>query len=314
MPDAVDNTITADDVVDTKVVPPAAAAPAAEATTAEVKPAVLSDAEKPVAVQADWPADWREKAAGGDQKKLERLSRYASPQALADALLAAQAKIRSGDLKAPAPKDGTPEELAAWRASVGIPESPDKYDITLDNGLAVDPDTKPMVDKYLAAAHASNQTPEQVKATLASFYEARKAAADARAEADQKAVESAQDALQAEWGTEYRRDVNLIKGFLDSAPDGLRDRLINGRLADGTPVGSDPTALKWLLSLALERNPTGVIVPGGGGDPMKGLEDEIKSIEKTMRENRSEYNRDISMQKRYHDLLDARLKSQARAA
>ena len=60
------------------------------------------------------------------------------------------------------------------------------------------------------------------------------------------------------------------------------------------------------------QNPAGVVVPGSHADPSKGVDDEISTIEKTMRTNRSEYNRDEKMQARYRELLGAREKLKPR--
>jgi hypothetical protein len=46
-------------------------------------------------IVADWPEDWREKAAKGDEKRLNQLKRYASPLAAFEALESAQKKISS---------------------------------------------------------------------------------------------------------------------------------------------------------------------------------------------------------------------------
>jgi hypothetical protein len=92
----------------------------------------------------------------------------------------------------------------------------------------------------------------------------------------------------------------------------LKDKLLNGRLADGTPIGSSPEMLKFLVGLALIQNPSGVVVPGSEADPMKGVEGEIEKIEKTMRENRKAYNLDEPMQARYRQLLEAREKLKPR--
>jgi hypothetical protein len=252
-----------------------------------------------------WPTDWREKAAAGDEKKLAKLSRYASPQAVADALLAAQTKL--GEKGTRLPKDATPEQIAAWREDNGIPDKPEKYDVKLD-GIEIGEQDKPLVDKFLASAHGANMTKEQVKASLQSYYEAIDTAKQERQRLDVEIQTKAEDTLRAEWGQEYRRNINLVTNLLDGAGEGMRDKILLGRLADGTPIGSSPEALKFLTSLALERNPTGVITPSGSATETT-VQDEITKIETIMRKNRSEYNRDQGMQERYRQLLDWRIKN-----
>lgn len=309
-----DRDITADDLVDTKIVQVADTTLAKPTgTTTLVTDAKVDDVvvKTTKEIEATWPSDWREKAAGGDAKKLARLTRYASPQALADAFIAAQNRINSGDLKAGHPgENAKPEDLAAWREANGIPVTPDKYDL----GREIPETSKAAIDKVLAAAHASNQSGAQIKATLDAYFESVEVARTERTQNDAKAMESAQDSLAADWGQDYRRNIALVRGFLDSAPPEVKDRLVAGRLADGTPIGSDPHVLNWLLGMALERNPTGTIVPGAGANMAQTVEDETAKIEKFMREHRTEYTRDEKMQARYRQLLEYRIQQQEKAA
>lgn len=74
--------------VDSKEVQPKSADPLANAVAKpdpEVKPKadVAIDKDAKAEVDPSWPADWREKVARGDEKKLARLSSYASPEAVA---------------------------------------------------------------------------------------------------------------------------------------------------------------------------------------------------------------------------------------
>jgi hypothetical protein len=273
------------------------AAPVNEEGAAPTKP---SEKQKPES--GDWPDDWREKVAGGNQEKAQRLSRYASPQALADALIAAQNKIRSGDLKVSLSKDAKPEEIAEYRKQHGIPEAPDKYDIS---GVEFDETEKPMVETFLKEAHTANMSPEHVRAALGAYAKIAEEARNTRLAADNEAKENAEDALRSEWGNEFRTNVSLITNLLDSGPQGVRDKLLHGRLADGTPIGSSPEVLNFLVGIARERNPSGVVVPSGVASESS-VEDEIAKIEKTMRTDRASYNRDEKMQSRYRQLIDWR--------
>lgn len=219
------------------------------------------------------------------------------------ALIAAQNRISAGELKPVLGKNASAEEVTAWRKENGVPETADKYNL----GIKVDGLDQELLSRVYKAAHESNQTPEQLTSTMKAWKTVAETMAEKRAATDAQVQKDSEDTLRAEWGTEFRRNINLVHGMLDGAttPE-LKDKLLGGRLADGTPIGSSPEALKFLASLALIQNPTGIVVPGGEGNPMKGLEEEIGSIEKTMRENRGAYNKDEKLQARYRDLLGAR--------
>lgn len=232
-----------------------------------------------------WPEDWRQTVSAADEKILSRLQRYASPADVAKALIAAQNKISSGELKPVLGKDAKPEEVADYRKAMGIPETADKYEV---KDL---PDAdKPLAQEIFKAAHASNQTTEQVSATMKAWGTIKAAALEAQATKDQDVQKTSEDSLRAEWGTEFRRNINLVHGMLDgSGTPELKDQLLGGRLSDGTPIGSSPAALKMLLGLALVGNPAGVVVPGGSHNT-KGIDDRITEIEKMMRTDRKAYN------------------------
>ena len=307
------------DVAAAPAAAPVAVAPAAPAAPIAGKAApVTTSAPAPAAAPAAdgkgnegyWPADWRQTVSKSDAKVLTRLERYASPEAAMQALIEAQNRISKGDLKPALGKNATPEQLAEWRSANGIPEAADKYD--LGKG-ATDGFQPELLAEVLNKAHATNQTPEQVKATLDAWRGIQTKVAEQRAEADFDLQTKGEDALRQEWGPEFRRNINLIHGMLDgSATPQLKDALLGGRLADGTPIGSSPEALKFLVGLALIQNPAGVVVPGAMANPLKGVDDEIGAIEKTMRTNRADYNKDERMQARYRELLGAREKLKPR--
>jgi len=257
-----------------------------------------------------WPADWRETVSKDDAKMLGRLGRYASPEAAMQALIAAQNRISAGELKPVLGKNPTADQLKEFREANGIPETPDKYDLG-DMGKTL---SKDAVDLLLAEAHATNQTPAQVQASLKAYNSVFAKAMEMRHENDVAAKQASEDALRAEWGPEFRRNLNLVHGLLDgNASQPLKNQVLGARLPDGTLLGSSPEVLKLLVSLALVQNPSGVVVPGSEANPLQGVEDEIGKIEKAMRENRTAYNKDEKMQARYRELLGAREQMKPRA-
>ena len=82
-------------------------------------------------------------------------------------------------------------------------------------------------------------------------------------------------------------------------------------LGDGTLLKSNPAVLRKFLALANDIDPASTIVGNSGGS--KGLEDEITTIENTMRTNPDKYYGE-NMAKRLAELYTARDKIQKRAA
>lgn len=259
----------------------------------------------------DWPENWRDLASNGDEKVASRLSRYASPKAAMDALIAAQNRISSGQAKAPFPKDGKPEDIAAWRAENGIPEAPEKYDL---GDLKIADTDKPMIQAFLKNAHEKNMTPDAVKGVVDWYYENQVKQTEERAQRDQQERQKALDTLNAEWGTSFRTNITAVNNMLADLPQEVRNELVSARLGNGTGLFNSPEVVRWFLKLATDINPAATVTPAGHGNPMQNVEQRIGEIEKIMRTNRSEYNRDEKMQNEYRQLLDARLKMQERKA
>ncbi len=228
-----------------------------------------------------WSESWRQDWAGEDKGKLDRLSRYTSPNAAFDALMSAQQKISSGDFKKVEdfPSEGTDDEKASWRSDNGIPESAEKYAFEKENEIA---------QSLAEMAFDKNIKPDFAEGFLEWHTAQQKAADDAIADTDAQDTETTEDALRSEWGNEYRVNMNKIHGLLDGAQEGIKDQLMNARLGDGTMLGSNPNVLKFLADLALIQNPTTTLVPTSG-DLHGSLESELKDLQGLMRNKTSEY-------------------------
>ena len=283
-------------------------------TDIQVDAAVKTDVKTDIKTEPYWKDDWRKQIAKDDDKYLKQLGRYASPEALADALRAAQKRISSGELKSTLPKDATPEEITAWRTENGIPETPDKYQIEGFDVTKLDEAGKAQYEGFLTQAHAANLKPEQVKAVVeyqAKYEQEKDQKQYDKDEQDRTAVV---DKLNVEWGAGYRANINAIAGLLTTFPESVREAVKGARLEDGSLLFNNPDILKGFVAVALKDNPAATIAPSSGGDPLKNVEGRIKEIETVMEKDRKSYNKDEKMQAEYRDLIDARIKLSKRAA
>lgn len=287
--------------------PPAApATPPANAPAAPSAPAANAPATPPADEgKADWAPDWRLKMAGGDEKVAKSLERFASPKEVHNSWKALQQRLSTGELVSKLPKDAKPEDVAKWRTENGIPEKPDAY--AMPEGIVVGDLDKPGVDMFLASMHEANATPAQVQAGLKTYYQIKEDAIAAQAEADVAHRDEVADTLRAEWGADYRGNINGINAFLEMAPEGIKDKLLSARMADGRAVANDPAFMGWLAQVAREVNPVGTVVPAGG-DQMGAIQTEIDKIKTLMRTDRKAYDKDEKMQARFRELLDAQEK------
>ncbi len=267
-------------VLDNKTTPAPAPAPQPAPQPAPTP----ATAPAPNAVKPDWPDDWREKIAPADKT----LANFASPKALYDAYGSLRQKLSSGELKPnlPFPDKGTAEEQTAWRQKQGIPETPDKYDLKLDSGLVIGDEDKPIVDDFLKHAHGKNMAPNDVKAAVEWYFQDREKRQAESEKAFDTSKRTTEDALRAEWGGNFRRNMNVIEGMLD------------GYMPAGSPtkdltlkaIQTNPDFSRFMASVALALNPTATVVPGGMGANMaNGIEDRLAQIRKMMREDRKAY-------------------------
>ena len=299
--------VTEDTITET---PDTAAETILAADPAPATPASGTPAQAPA--KAPEPLDWasiRTKVAGSDEKVLKQLSRYGTLEEAIKAGINAQTKLAQSRSTAKPGPDSTPDELAAYRAANGIPESPDKYEVALPNGIVVGEDDKPFLDAFLSTAHGLNLTPEQVNSLAATQLELKEKEVQARAMRDRESKEKAAEALRDPdvWGSEVKLNVSLITGLMDTAPQGVKDQLLGARLADGTPLGNHVDTLKWLASLAREANPMATVVPGSGSNAQQAMEGELDNIKKLMANPKSDYwkgPKAEKLQQRFRDLVD----------
>ena len=287
---------------------PTGGAPASAAPSTSVTPPA---GDPPATSKGLWPDDWHHQIVDGDEKLVSRVSRYASPKELAKALIETQNKIRSGEFKSALPKDAKPEEVAEWRKDNGIPEAPEKYDMALDNGVVIGKDDQPIVGGFLKAAHDKNYTPDQVKSALQWYYNEQERQTEERFKKDESEAAATTDTLNAEWGGNYRRNINMVKNLFSNFPDDVRDKFMSGRLADGTAILNHPGVVKGFAQIAHELNPASTVVPKGG-DVVKTIDDELASIKNMMSKDREAYNKNTRLQERYRELLVAKKEINAR--
>lgn len=296
---------------------PTLAAPAPTVTPEPTPTPAVTPTPTPTPVVAAWPDDWRTKMAGGDEKALERLKRFADPAAIFTSYRALEAKMSSGDLKAALPKDATPEQRAEYMKANGIPETPAEYLKELPNGIIVGEEDRALAETFAAKMQGALATKEQVAAGLAWYYEFQEATAKEDAAKHATLLRESDDKLRVDWGKDYHENINRVKSFYEQFfPAGIGNLIDQARLPDGTVLGARADVLEAIVALHRDIDPAHSLAPGAAGNTASTVNDEIKKIENVIRTNRREYDRDKSMQDRYLQLIAARdsLAARGRAA
>lgn len=182
------------------------------------------------------------------------------------------------------PKNATAEQIAQHRIELGVPEAPDKYELKLRDGLKVEEADKPVVDAILKLVHPLNLNSEGASKIVDWYYDEVHRRTEDRQAKDAEIAQTTQDVLRTEFGQEYRLNMNLVQGLVSLAPETARAQIAGARLADGTPLLSDPDTVRWLVGMAREINPPTALVPSASGAGVAtAIADEIGKIEGWMK-------------------------------
>lgn len=300
--------------------PGATAAPAGTAAPA-AKPngaaATTAGGAKPAEVEAYWNEDWRDRLAGsGDKRTKDRksLDRFADPSAIWNSYKELRDRFDAGGLvKLPSEK-ATPEELTAYRKSVGVPDAVEDYvkAIKPGEGIVIGDMDKPAIEYYAKIAHEIGVPPNQFTPLINGYFKAQEEAAAKLDQADAAFRQEGERSLKQDFGASYERNMNAIPLLFNNAPEGLFDRLMTGRTADGKVIGNDPEIAKHLVALSRELFPMATVT-GAASDGGRGMNERIAEIETKMRTDRSAYFKDAGLQEEYRRLVDARDRQKVRS-
>lgn len=284
---------------------------AAEAAAKLAADTAAGDGDDKDDAKVIWPDKWREQIAGADDKdgkRLTRLGRFDQPGKIFDSMLEVETKYKQADIRSPFPEEGNEKDQAKWRKNNAVPAEAGGYFEKLPDGLVIGEEDKPGMDVLAEAMHAKHVPTDIVHTAMGVYYKQVESALAGRAEADAQSKKDTDDALNELYGSDFRRNINDLGAWLDAGGKEIKAKVLSARTPDGTPLGSDPDFIKFMVGQMRTISPL-VTVPGlGGGDPAASLNDEIAAIEKTMKTDFKAYNADDAMKERYLTLLDAREK------
>jgi hypothetical protein len=258
-----------------------------------------------VSAPATWPDDWRDKFAGGDEKERKLLDRYASPDAIWKKARELEKKLSSGKFRADLPENATPEQIAAYRRDMGVPED-GKYDTGLGGGFVWSDGDRENLDFFAKKAHELNMPQAEFKKSLSIYAAMQQAQLAKTAEQDKSFRQQAQHELIAEFGADYRGNMNRLESLFSGAPSEVTDKLFNARMADGRYLGDDPAVLKWFISQAREMFPGETVIPAPAGD-VRSAAERLAGYQKRMSEDYPGFMRDAEAYADYTRLMNAKV-------
>ncbi len=222
--------------------------------------------------------DWR---TGIEDAELRRVAgKFDSP---AEALRAyASLERRLGRSVVMPGKDADPEEIAAFRRRLGVPERPEDYPLALpENGDAEpDPAEQELRAGFLAAMHEAGATPEVVQRALDWYHATLEAGASARAAEGERLRAEAEAELARAWGGDYQRNLTLARRAARDFGGADFAALVESAELDGRPLGDHPAFLRTFAAIGrrlAEAEPLGA--EGGGGPGLEARIDALHALQ-----------------------------------
>lgn len=283
---------------------PVAHQPADAAASPAADPAKPADPQP----KGTWGDDWREKLANGDEKRMERLKRFASPEALLQAQEEAQRKISEGLKPKARPDDkATEEEWAEYRKENGIPDKVEDFvkAIVLPDNRQIGEADKPVVEAFAERAIKSGVAPRDMTVLVDEYYRMQEEVQFQQAEEDANFRKEAERDLKEAWGGDYKANIAAMRPYFEGVDAQLFDSLMGGRLADGRKIGDHPGLLKFFATKAVAENPLATVLPPSN-QSAESLEAEITKLEKRMGADREAWFKDDKAQARLQTLYAAR--------
>lgn len=213
----------------------------------EVTPVEATPETPPATQETDVPKSeptWRE-ALPDDLKTDKSLEKFKDVPSLAKSYLEAQ-KAASKAMNAKGViipgENATPEEVSAYRKALGVPETPDGYELespTLPEGMVFDTDK---AKKLAELAHAKGISKEAFQ-ELAKAYNANQIAEfEAQQKVVQENIKSATIEMKKEWGRDFEK--NLAKA--EAAIITVFGEDFNKMLQE-TGLGNDPRVIRGMF-------------------------------------------------------------------
>lgn len=254
-------------------VSPVVTPPSAPAVTPPTTPAV--NAPAPSLGTGNQPTtSWRD-SLPDDLKADPTLSKYSDVANLSKAHIELQKKFGQKGVFKPG-KDASPEEVKAFREQMGIPTSPDKYDLGDFGDVKVDPS---IVDwaKKIGSEHGVE--PAALKAIIADYVKTESANEKAMETALKAAVQEGFDGLRTEWGEAFQRNIDRANFAVQkTGGQALVDRLKE------FGADNDPLILKHFAEVAKLYGEDQLREAGAGDGAQSPLEldAEIKQVQARM--------------------------------
>lgn len=249
-------------------------------------PPVETPEEAPVeAPEATPDDDWR--ASIEDEKARKFADSFTSPAAAAESAF----KMRQQLSKAIVPpgKDADEDAMADYRKKIGVPESPEGYELKPSENLPEEvreevfesDEGKTLLNDFIAKMHATNATPAQVQTAVDAYMGYIVAGQQASNEEMQKKVESLDNDLKREWGKDAEANERFGKQAVKTFDtDGSLTDMLEEATYQGVQLGNHPAFRKTFAQIGRSMGEDGFQVTPSGeeAESLQGKLDELMGL------------------------------------
>lgn len=189
-------------------------------------------------------SDWRT-AIPEEIRDHKSLSHIGDIGALAKSYVHAQQMIGADKVVLPS-KSATPDEWSEFYQRIGRPETPEGYQLQLNNiQEGIEPNQE-VLDWFKQTAHQAGMTPQQAQHMLDSYNQMTSQTVEMSQQQYESRVAEVETELKREYGEAFDDKLAIANGVL--AEFGNPD-IAEVQLADGTLLGDNPEIIRMLASM-----------------------------------------------------------------
>jgi hypothetical protein len=286
--------------------PPAGDPPAGDPPAGDPPAGDPPAGDPPAPWHQSLPETWRNDLAGEDEGRLNDFNRYTDFSKWVESGFEAKATIRKGELSTGLPDEPSDEQLTAYREANGIPETSDKYELSLEPGVELSEMEKEIMASVQEVAHLKHLPASTLSAITGAWIASKSAQLERMADQDGLDIQRGESTMRDHWKQDYDKNMGAATSLLAGLPDVERDLLMNGRDGEGRPLMSRPYFLQFLAESALKINPMANL-PGGGSNPVGTADAIIQKVKDIFARNDPDevkaYYRDAELNKQYDQAI-----------
>ena len=193
--------------------------------------------------------DWREAIAEPGLRRVAE--KFTSPVEVVKSYAALQSRLGRSVVKPG--NDAGAEEIAAYHRQLGVPETPEGYEVALPESLPEalrdDPTTAALQQDFLKVMHGAGAPPAVVQQALDWYYgQVGESLAQQTKAADERRAE-AEAGLRREWGGDHERNVALAQRAVRSFGDDSFTEFLESHEAEGVKLGDHPAFLRAFAAI-----------------------------------------------------------------